>query len=182
VITSVYKIPEKAANILSNKLTRVKNPNKVSQAIDLVKAEMPKVIKPGEVGGVVKPPLKPTTIVSKAGEAVEGITQPERGFIKTLKGTEITAPEVQVGIKGTYQPITNKATVAKAKLTTELNKFVTNNYDLVKRRVINEPLTAETNTLGQELMKKAQAEGRYDEAIQIAETMAKKGTEAGQGI
>jgi len=96
VITSVYKIPEKAANILSNKLTRVKNPNKVSQAIDLVKAEMPKVIKPGEVGGV-KPIVKPTTIVSKAGEGVkytEAQANKEFGQLGTIGGKKKPKPDI----------------------------------------------------------------------------------------
>lgn len=100
--------------------------------------------------------------------------QKERGFIKTVRGAKLTAPEVAAGVKGTYSPITNQGTLTQAQ------QIVDQGYDVAKQRVLKEPLSAETNVIGQEIMRRAQSEGRFDEAIELAETLAKKGTEAGQ--
>ncbi len=100
----------------------------------------------------------------------------ERGFVTTVKEAPTTAPEVAKQVQGTYQPITNQGTLTTAQ------KIVLDNPDLAKTRVFKEPLTAETNVIGQELMRKAQNEKRFDDATEIAEILAKKGTEAGQAV
>ena len=100
----------------------------------------------------------------------------QRGFITTLKKSPVTAPQVKRIIKGRYQPVTNVETLTNAQ------KIVTKGYDAAKTRVFEEPLSAETNAIGQELMRQAQSAKRFDEAGEIAETLARKGTEAGQSI
>lgn len=104
------------------------------------------------------------------------IGQKERGFIKTVRESPTTTPEVAARVQGTYTPITNRATIQAAQQTVKAN------YDIAKQRVINEPLSADTNAIGQEIMRQAQNARRYDEAIEIAETLARKGTEAGQSV
>ncbi len=101
----------------------------------------------------------------------------ERGFVKTVKEAVTTAPEVAEKVEGVYKPITNKETIRKAK-----NVIDMEGWDVAKNRVFKEPLSAETNTIGQLLMERAQKEKRFDEAVEIAETLARKGTEAGQAI
>ncbi len=125
---------------------------------------------------VQTPNQPPSKLPPQDIDSSQGNIPQERGFITTAKKAPITAKPVKAKIEGTYTPITNKETVAQAQ------KIVSKDYDSAKTRVYNEPLTAETNTIAQELVKKAQKEGRFDEAIDIIETMAKKGTESGQAI
>lgn len=101
---------------------------------------------------------------------------PERGFISTVKNAETTAPEVASKVEGTYNPVHNSDQISEAAY------YVKNDYEGAKARVQSEPLSAETNALGQEIMRQSQAAGRYQEAIDMAQTLAQKGTEAGQGV
>lgn len=148
--------------------------------------------KPGEVvsNGEIKPPTIPKTqikptVAGKVKPSPTNLTQDvsfapsiakERQFVKTVRETPVTAPEVAAKIKGKYTPITNAGTL------TDAQKSVKINYDISKQRVLTEPLTAETNAIGQEIMRQSQNAGRFDEAIDIAEQLSKKGTESGQGI
>lgn len=120
-------------------------------------------------------PTQPTLKIPTT-ETSQPIIPKERGFITTVKQAEQTKIPVKQKVQGTYEPISNKETLSQAQ------KIVSQNYDTAKSRVYNEPLTAETNLIGQELVRKAQKAGRYDEAIEIIETMAKKGTESGQAV
>lgn len=106
----------------------------------------------------------------------QDIIPKERGFITTVKESEITTPEVKAGIEGTYEPITNKETIAKAK------KAVSSGWDLAKERVMGKEYNADVVAVGEELARVAQKEGRTDEAIEILETLSRKATDAGQGI
>lgn len=119
-------------------------------------------VPPGEVPGA--PGVKPTD-------------PKERGFVTTLKESERTAEQVKEGLSGTYTPITNKATFDSAK------KLVDENFDEAVRIVKAEgPPTAETNTMGQILIDRLQREGKFQQAIDIAEVMAEKATSQGQAI
>lgn len=106
----------------------------------------------------------------------QDIIPKERGFVTTVKESEITAPEVKAGIEGFYEPITNKETIAKAK------KVVSSGWDLAKERVMGKEYNADVVAIGEELARVAQKEGRTDEAIEILETLSRKATDAGQGI
>lgn len=112
----------------------------------------------------------------KAKGIIESAGQKERGFVTTVKVAKNTADEVAQKIKGFYNPVANKATIAQAQ------QAVAQSYDLAKQRVFNEPLSADTNAIGLELMRQAQNAKRFDEATQIAEHLATKGTEVGQAI
>lgn len=62
--------------------------------------------------------------------------------------------------------------------------FVNNNYDQAIKLVKDEksPFTAETSAMAQVLLSQAQKEGRWNDAVDIVQTTAKKGTNAGQAI
>lgn len=127
---------------------------------------------------------QPLTATEKSvDEFVQGVkskvrpNSKERGFITSVKEAPITAPEVAAKIGGQYKPITNVETLEDASALIEGA-----GWDVAKQAVKDSPLTAQTNLVGQELMRRAQLESRFDEAVDIAETLAKKGTEAGQGV
>lgn len=101
----------------------------------------------------------------------------ERGFIKTVRETETTAKPVAEQVKGFYKPITNKETIQQAQFTID-----TQGWDVAKRQAISGQQTAENTAIGLELMRRAQDSQQYDEAIDIAQKMAAKGTTAGQAI
>ncbi len=101
----------------------------------------------------------------------------ERGFITSVKEAPITAPEVAAKVGGQYKPITNIETLEDASALIDGA-----GWDVAKQAVKDSPLTAQTNLVGQELMRRAQFSKQFDEAVDIAETLAKKGTEAGQGV
>jgi len=131
-------------------------------------------VKGGEKAVMEAERLKGSKIKIKAPGVPPGMK--ERGFIETVKEATTTIPEVAEKVKGFYKPITNKETMAKAQ------QIVSKGYDTAKERVFKEPLTADTNAIGQEIMRRAQIQGRYDEAIEMAETLAVKGTTAGQSV
>src|SRR3990167_2181489 len=140
-----------------------------STLLPKLKTKIPLVEKVSQVLPETKNPI--SSLIDIVSQGVK-----ERGFIKTVREAPTTAPEVAKKVKGFYEPITNVETMARAQ------KIVTEGYDIAKQRVINEPLTADTNAIGQEIMRRAQLEGRFDEAIEMAETLATKGTTAGQSI
>ena len=115
-------------------------------------------------------------LLPKAGGEIVEKAMKERGFVKTVKEAATTVPEVAEKVEGLYEPITNVETLETAK------RVIKENYDLAKQRVFKESLSAETSTIGQEIMSQAQKAGRFDEAIEMAETLAKKGTEVGQAV
>lgn len=103
--------------------------------------------------------------------------QPTRGFIKTTQASPNTAPEVAANVEGSYTPITNKATLQTAQQAIDANP-----QQAMSRVLGDETPTAETYTMAQDLIRRAQLEGDYDTAINIIEATAKKATTQGQAI
>lgn len=101
----------------------------------------------------------------------------ERGFIKTVREAETTAKPVAEQVKGFYSPKSNAESVQRAQL-----RIDTEGWDAAKKLAVEGPQTAENTTIGMELMRRAQDNKQFDEAIDIAQKMAAKGTEAGQAI
>ena len=101
----------------------------------------------------------------------------ERGFIKTVREAETTAPDVAEQVKGFYKPITNAETIQKAQSTID-----TQGWDVAKQQALSNVQSAENTAIGLELMRRAQNLGNYDEAVNIAEKLAAKGTQGGQAI
>lgn len=100
-----------------------------------------------------------------------------RKFIQTVKSAEKTAPEVARKIESLYEPISNKETLAQAQ------EFVKNNYnEAIEMALGTKRPTAFSNAVSIVLIDKAQAEGRFAEAVSLVEKTAEKQTELGQAI
>ena len=115
-------------------------------------------------------------IQTKIPSSVPIISQKERGFITSVKEAKTTKKDVAEKVEGYYSQRSTPELLQRAQ------QQVAQGYDVAKQRVFNEPLTDETNAIGQEIMRQAQNVGRYDEAIQMAEELAIKGTQAGQTV
>ncbi len=113
------------------------------------------------------------------GRRFTGVPRPtkDRGFVKTVRESPRTAAEVAAGVTGVYEPITNKATLSRAQ--SLVNKDINAARDIVFG---DKPLDAQTSAVAQVLMRRYQNAGDYDNAVQIVERIAERGTIAGQGI
>lgn len=103
-----------------------------------------------------------------------------RKWKETVEGAETTNPELKKRLHGediSYDPITNKETLKFAE------QYVKNNYDKAMELVKdNSKPTAESNAIAQVLLRQAQNEGRWNDAIEIIEATARKATTSGQAI
>jgi len=84
--------------------------------------------------------------------------------------------ETQEGGAGTYKAITNKATIAEAQsmMAKDLNGAI--------RHAKENPGTALSNTIELEMVKKANAENRFDDAIDLITEVSGRSTSQGQAI
>lgn len=147
---------------------------RVKASPEIIEGGLPTTQKTISQGQKPPPPQSPPSEFSSKKIIPEG--EKERQFITTVREAEATAPKVAEQVQGTYRPTTNKEAVIFAKRT------VKENYDFAKQRVFDEPLSLETNTIGQELMRTAQEQGRFNDAIEVAEHLAQKGTQTGQTV
>jgi len=113
----------------------------------------------------------------KLQKSIEDSFKKRRKFIQTVKSADKTAPEVAQAIESKYTPIKNAETLKEAQ------DFVSSNYDDAVR-LIEEPgtPTALSNAISIVMVDKAQAEGRYQDAIRWVEQTAEKQTSLGQAI
>lgn len=101
----------------------------------------------------------------------------QRGFITTVKESRRTVPQVAKEIEGTYAQITNKQTLKEAQ------KLVDTNIDEAIRIVKSpEPPTAKTYAVAQDLIRRYQNQGRYNEAVELVESVSRRATNQGQAI
>ena len=101
----------------------------------------------------------------------------ERQFIQTVRNAPKTSEEVGQKTLGTYKPITNAETLAKANA--RVSKSVDEALAFVKA---TRAPTAESNATAQLLIDKFQNEGNFNQAIDIVEDIAAKATKQGQAI
>lgn len=101
----------------------------------------------------------------------------ELKFIQTVRNAPNTSEEVGQKILGTYKPITNAETLAKANA--RVSKSVDEALAFVKA---TRAPTAESNATAQLLIDKFQNEGNFNQAIDIVEDIAAKATKQGQAI
>src|SRR3990167_2267763 len=87
----------------------------------------------------------------------------ERGFITTLKESPQVSPQLKKLIGGRYKPLSNQKTLEKAQT------LIDTDYDIARSRIFDEPLSAETTTLAEELIRINDRAGRSSEAEIIAE-------------
>lgn len=125
-------------------------------------------------------PKAPTSLVSKGSRTADDIARrvtKERGFITTVKESPTTAKSVASKVEGTYTPITNKETLKRAQVLIAKDEQAA--YSLVKN---TQKPTADTYATAQALLNKFQRAGRYEEAIDLVDDIARKATEQGQAI
>lgn len=128
---------------------------------------------------VEAPQAKEITPVAPAVQeapALAPIPKKERGFITSLKESEIIKPEIKDVISGEYTPITNVETYAKAKQLVEKNP-----QEALMKITTGEP-DADYTAIALASIAKAQNEGNYEYAVKVAEITAEKLTKGGQFI
>lgn len=108
---------------------------------------------------------------------IVGNEQKQRGFVGTVKESPNSTMPLKQGVSGTYEVMPNQQVLSQAQ-----EGLKVSGWQASMDKIKNEPFSAENNLLGQEMMRQAQQTGRHDDAIAIAETLARKGTEAGQSV
>ena len=101
----------------------------------------------------------------------------ERGFTQTVRESQMSPEPLSKGVSGTYEPITNRDTLASAQ------RIVQDNPIRARDRILSvkEP-SAEDYAVGMELIRQSNAKGDFGDSIRIANRMAELATEQGQAI
>lgn len=124
-------------------------------------------------------PTSNTEDLVQRSELQDGLTK-ERGFVQTISDNPRIEPEIKAGLKDrTYTPLANKTIVEEA------GRIVGEDADEAYKTLMRKDsklLDAQDIATSRELMSKLQKEGRYDEAIDLADKLAESGTTAGQKI
>lgn len=101
----------------------------------------------------------------------------ERGVVESVKAAEGIAPEVKAGVQGTYTPTSNKESFAQA------GESISKDFEAaVYKAKTDETIGRQANAEAVDLIGRLQSEGRMQDAIDVVENLAKRGTEAGQSI
>lgn len=105
----------------------------------------------------------------------------QKGFIKTVLASEKTTPELKEAVSKIddqlYTPVKNVEQVANAQ------KIVNKSFDDAKKMVLEGKGNIEQNSaVGIELARRLQAEGRFDEAIEVIEKLDEQGRQSGRYI
>ncbi len=100
-----------------------------------------------------------------------------RGFVTTVKESPVSPKPLAEGVSGTYDPIKNMETMARAQALVKENHIKARDNLFSKKQP-----TAEDYAVGMELIRQNNAKGDFSESIRIAEEMARKATTQGQAI
>ncbi|MFA7174714.1 MAG: hypothetical protein WC340_15130 [Kiritimatiellia bacterium] len=122
------------------------------------------------------------TVPEKMAEVGDGTKVRSLG-VSAMNNPEIH-PDVKAGLlmetyeggAGTYKAITNKETIAQAQ------KMIADDTNGALRHAKQNPGTALSNTIELEMVKKANAENRFDDAIDIINEVSQRSTTQGQAI
>lgn len=122
----------------------------------------------------------PDEVINGADEVVDATKnipegQLERGLITSVKESPLISPEVKQTVEGTYTPLVNAETMAKAE------KMVAENEAKALESVLGNDFNADISAQGIALAKKYEQAGDIEKADVIWEKLAEKATEAGQG-
>ena len=109
-------------------------------------------------------------------EAPKKSTDKERGFITSIKESPQINEEIKSAVEGTYTPITNKETMARAV------NLVSTDPQKALVQLSEGKMDADYTATALALINKYQAEGRIADAVIIAEQAAEKLTQGGQFI
>lgn len=121
---------------------------------------------PGGAGGT--PPLEPPP-----GPPLDKA----RGFTQTVRESQMSPPELAEGVSGTYQVKPNQQTMDFAQKAVQADAVKARETVLGSRE-----MTAETNAMGIELIRKYKVEGDFPSAIRIADHLSEQATKQGQAI
>ncbi len=101
----------------------------------------------------------------------------ERKFITSVKKSEITSEDLRKAVEGVYDPISNQTTLDEAK------KLLDEDFNSAKEMVWkNGPLSRLESTIGMVLIRWYDGQGNTFEAKNLAEHLAARATESGQGV
>lgn len=97
-------------------------------------------------------------------------------FYSDLAGKQLEDGIMQRGIS--YDPVTNKGTLNNAQ------KLIDNDFDGAYARIMDDKpiVDAEYMAIGQDLIRRFQNEGRYEDALNVLEKVSKEGSKSGQAI
>lgn len=97
-------------------------------------------------------------------------------FYSDLAGKQLEDGIMQRGIS--YDPVTNKGTLNNAQ------KLIDNDVDGAYARIMDDKpiVDAEYMAMGQDLIRRFQNEGRYEDALNVLEKVSKEGSKSGQAI
>ncbi len=110
-------------------------------------------------------------------ELVSALKGKERKFITSVKKSEITSEDLRKAVEGVYDPISNKTTLEEAK------RLLDEDFNAAKEMVWkNGPLSRLESTIGMVLIRWYDAQGNTFEAKNLAEHLAARATESGQGV
>ena len=122
--------------------------------------------------------------VTEMGNGKYGVREIKNGskFANdTVFNSDLASPELRKGImerEMSYDPVTNKGILSDAQ------KLIDSDFNGSYARVMSEKpvVDAEYMAMGQDLVRRLQNEGRYDEAINVLEKVTKEGSKSGQAI
>lgn len=123
----------------------------------------------------VKTGAKPKTIANDYVPEADG--SKERKFVTSVKDSPDVSAETKKLVEGTYDPISNKESIAKAEGRIKESEGAARDYVLNARKP-----TAEHTATAIKLIETYDKAGRNYEAAEIAEHIARKLTEAGQAV
>lgn len=108
-------------------------------------------------------------------------SQDPQGFVETVGKSANTTPDLKEGVN----KIVQQGTEGKSNqlLTDNAKKLVAENYDKALEQVrTTKNLTDEDVAVGQELVKRAQSEGRINDAVDLVERLDQKLRESGRAV
>lgn len=128
-----------------------------------------------QMGQVPADPRKATDeVVESVDDVAEAFTPEQtRGFIETIKRADKN-PELASKVSGQYNPLTNEDTLTQAR------QLVDDDFVEAMRIAKSSENTADSNAISLVLIEKLNAEGKIDDAVDIANILAEKGTKSGQ--
>lgn len=177
-VESNSSVPNKVIKEVDNAPNKVSKDGKVY--VEAMETETPK-----RFDNTVKiSDVENGTGTTKVGNGRYEVNEIENGsnFANgTVFDSDIASPELRKGImeRGmTYDPVTNKGTLSSAQ------KLIDSDFNGSYARVMSEKpvVDAEYMAIGQDLVRRLQNEGRYDEAINVLEKVTKEGSKSGQAI
>lgn len=134
-------------------------------------SDLEKKAGPEDNGGTI---LENGTVIKEVDNASKFAN--DTVFYSDLAGKQLEDGIMQRGIS--YDPVTNKETLSNAQ------KIIDSDLDGAYARIMQEKpiVDAEYMAMGQDLVRRFQNEGRYEDALNVLEKVSKEGSKSGQAI